>query len=262
MIVRKSKREIEKIRESCQIVAKILRMLEAEIKPGVSTGYLDTLAETFIQDHGGSPAFKGYKIKQEGKTLVFPGSICASINDEVVHGIPNPQRYLREGDIISIDVGVKKNGYYGDSAWTFPVGDVNPDIQRLLDVTKTCLTLAIQNARAGNRVSDIASAVQGYAEKHNCSVVREYVGHGIGRNMHEEPQVPNYVPFQKDPVLKAGYTIAIEPMINLGSAEVRVLDDGWTVVTADGKWSAHFEHTVVILQDKTLVLTQLDEAYG
>jgi methionyl aminopeptidase len=233
-------------------------MLENEVKPGVSTGYLNRLAESFIRDHNAVPAFKGYKIKTDEKTLVFPESICASINDEVVHGIPSEKRILREGDIISIDVGVKKDGYYGDSAWTFPVGDISSSAQQLLDVTLACLEQGIKQAKVGNRVSDIAHAVQMYAESNGCSVVREYVGHGIGRNMHEEPQVPNYLPLKQNPVLKSGYTLAIEPMINVGVADVTVLEDEWTVVTQDGKWSAHFEHTVVLLQDKTLILTQLD----
>lgn len=260
MIVRKSRREVERIAESSRIVANTFSMLKDEVKPGVTTARLDQLAEAFIRDHDGYPAFKGYKIEANGKRLVFPASVCASINEEVVHGIPSEHRYLREGDIISIDIGVEKNGYYGDSAWTFAVGDISAEVQHLMDVTQTCLKKAIDVAKAGNRISDIANAVQTHAEDNGCSVVREYVGHGIGKRMHEEPQIPNYLPIRRNPVLRAGYVIAIEPMINLGEAEVDVLEDDWTVVTRDGRWSAHFEHTIAILENETRILTKWNES--
>jgi len=229
--------EIEAIRSAAQLVGQTLVMLGREIKPGITTGELDRLAETFIRDHGARPAFKGYR--------GFPASICPSVNDEVVHAIPGRYR-LREGDIIGIDVGVEKNGYYGDAARTFPVGEVDDDVERLLRVTREALLLGVAQAKAGNRIGDISHAVQSHAELSGYSVVRALVGHGIGREMHEEPQVPNFGSPDRGPRLMVGQVLAIEPMINAGSPDVMTRADGWTVVTKDGSLSAHFEHTVAV----------------
>jgi len=229
--------EIEAIRSAAQLVGQTLVMLGREIKPGITTGELDRLAETFIRDHGARPAFKGYR--------GFPASICPSVNDEVVHAIPGRYR-LREGDIIGIDVGVEKNGYYGDAARTFPVGEVDDDVERLLRVTREALLLGVAQAKAGNRIGDISHAVQSHAELNGYSVVRALVGHGIGREMHEEPQVPNFGSPDRGPRLMVGQVLAIEPMVNAGSPDVMTRADGWTVVTKDGSLSAHFEHTVAV----------------
>jgi methionyl aminopeptidase len=237
MVYLRDRSEIEAIRAAAQLVARTLAMLGTEIRPGQTTGELDRLAEAFIQDHGGRPAFKGYR--------GFPASICPSINDEVVHAIPGP-RTLQAGDVIGIDVGVEMGGFFGDAAYTFPVGEVSEDATRLLDVTRQALLHGIAQARAGNRVGDISHAIQAYAEQHGYSVVRSLVGHGIGRQMHEEPQVPNYGPPDRGPRLMAGQVLAIEPMVNAGGPDVVTRSDGWTVVTRDGSLSAHFEHTVAV----------------
>jgi methionyl aminopeptidase len=229
--------EIEAIRAAARLVARTLEMLGREIRPGRTTGELDRLAETFIRDHGGSPAFKGYR--------GFPASICPSVNDEVVHAIPGP-RPLASGDVIGIDVGVEKDGYFGDAAYTFPVGEVDDGARQLLQVAREALLKGIDRARAGNRVGDISHAIQSHAETHGFSVVRSLVGHGIGRQMHEEPQVPNYGPPDRGPRLMAGQVLAIEPMVNAGGPDVVTQPDGWTVVTRDGSLSAHFEHTVAV----------------
>ncbi len=233
----RSREEIEKIRVSAQLVAMTLRELGRAVRPGVTTAELDRLAESFIRDHGGRPAFKGYR--------GFPASICPSVNEEVVHGIPGP-RALREGDVIGIDVGVEKDGYYGDAASTFAVGAVSDGARRLMEVTRESLMQGIAQARAGNRVGDISSAVQRTAESHGFSVVRALVGHGIGREMHEEPAVPNFGSPGRGPRLMAGQVLAIEPMVNIGGHEVVTRSDGWTVATKDGTLSAHFEHTVAV----------------
>ena len=237
MVYLRDPSEIERIRTSAQLVARTLEMLGREVRPGVTTGELDKLAETFIRDHGGLPAFKGYR--------GFPASICPSLNEEVVHAIPGA-RELRDGDVIGIDVGVEKDGYFGDAARTFAVGAVSPQAETLLRVTGEALARGIAQAAPGNRIGDISHAIQSHAEKHGFSVVRELLGHGIGRQMHEEPQVPNFGPPDRGPRLMAGQVLAIEPMVNVGRPDVLTQTDGWTVVTKDGSLSAHFEHTVAV----------------
>jgi methionyl aminopeptidase len=237
MVYLRDSKEIEAIGAAAQLVAKTLEMLAARVAPGVTTADLDRWAEAFIRDHGARPAFKGYR--------GFPASICPSVNDEVVHSIPGP-RALREGDIIGIDVGVERDGYFGDSAFTFPVGEVPEETRRLLRVARESLMKGIEQARAGKRIGDISHAIQTHAERHGYSVVRELLGHGIGRQMHEEPQVPNFGPPDRGPRLMAGQVLAIEPMVNVGRPEVQTRPDGWTVVTKDGSLSAHFEHTVAV----------------
>src|SRR5262245_24368773 len=224
-------------------------MLSREVRPGVSTARLDELAEAFIRDHGARPAFRGYR--------GFPASICPSINEEVVHGIPGP-RTLAEGDIVGMDVGVEKDGYYGDAACTFPVGTVGPEVERLLQVTREALMRGVAQAKAGNRVGDISHAIQSHVEAHGYSVVRSLVGHGIGRHMHEEPQVPNYGTPDRGPRLMAGQVLAIEPMVNVGAPDVVTRPDGWTVVTKDGSLSAHFEHTVAVGTEGPEILSLSD----
>lgn len=249
MVYLRDRNEIEAIRESAMLVAKTLEMLGGHVRPGVSTAELDRLAEDFIRSQGARPAFKGYR--------GFPATICPSINDEVVHAIPGERR-LKDGDVISIDVGVEKNGYFGDAARTFTVGEPTPEIRRLLDVTREALEKGIEQARAGKRVGDISHAIQSHVEKNGFSVVRELVGHGIGRAMHEEPNVPNYGPPDRGPRLMAGQVIAIEPMVNIGGPEVVTQPDGWTVVTKDGSLSAHFEHTVVVGEQGPEILSRAD----
>ena len=249
MIKLKSKDEIELMRESAQLVSKTLGVLAAEIRPGVTTSYLDNLAETFIRDHQAMPGFLGL--------YGFPNSLCISVNEQVVHGIPN-KKPLLEGDIVSIDCGVLKNGFYGDHAYTFPVGEVSKEVKQLLEVTKESLYLGIEQMTAGKRIGDISYAIQRYTESHGYGVVRELVGHGLGREMHESPEVPNYGKRGKGPVIKNGLVVAIEPMINLGTRKVKQLSDGWTIVTADGKPSAHFEHNVAVVDGKPDVLSTFD----
>ena len=241
---------VARIRESARIVARCLRMMAGEVRAGVSTLALDRLAEEFIRAEGGEPAFKGYR--------GFPGSICASINEEVVHGIPNAARVLRDGDVISIDIGVRKAGFYGDAARTFPVGEITPEAARLLETTERALQRGIEQARAGSRLSDISHAVEKEVKRGGYGVVRALVGHGVGRELHEEPQIPNYGPPGQGPVLRAGMVFAIEPMVNQGTGDVITLPDEWTVVTADRKLSAHFEHTVAVREDGPEILSRLD----
>ncbi len=248
MIMIKSEDEIARMRKPNRIVAELLDYLAGQIRPGVTTKELDAKAEAFIEKRGGKPAFKGYH--------GFPATICASINDEVVHGIPG-KRHLKEGDIIGIDLGVIMDGFYGDAARTFPVGKVDQRAMKLLKVTEEALYKGIEQAVAGNRLYDISHAVQAHAEAAGFSVVRDFVGHGIGRELHEEPQVPNYGPPHQGPKLAKGMAIAIEPMINEGTWQVKVRKDGWTVVTADGKRSAHFEHTIAITENGPEILTRL-----
>ena len=239
MITIKSAREIETMAAAGRIVAGTLALMGRTVRPGVSTRELDRVAEEFIRSHPGArPSFKGL--------YDFPATLCTSINQEVVHGIPSAKRLLRDGDVISIDVGVQLEGLHADGAATFPVGPIAPETTRLLDVTQAALAAGIAQARAGNHVGDIGHAVQQVAEGAGYSVVREMVGHGIGASFHEEPQVPNYGKPKRGPRLVPGMTIAIEPMVNVGGAEIRTLPDKWTVVTADGALSAHFEHTVAI----------------
>jgi methionyl aminopeptidase len=242
MITIKSPREIETMAAAGRIVAATLALVARSVRPGVSTRDLDGLADAFIREHPGArPSFKGL--------YDFPATLCTSINQEVVHGIPSPKRVLREGDLLSVDVGVWLEGLHADSAATFPVARVSPAAQRLLQVTQDALAAGVAAALAGNHVGDIGHAVQQVAEGAGYSVVRELVGHGIGASFHEEPQVPNYGKPRRGPRLVAGMTIAIEPMVNVGGPEIRTLDDKWTVVTEDGTLSAHFEHTVAILED-------------
>lgn len=247
MIIRKSSTEIEIMREAGRVTARALRLVGQRVAPGVSTAELDAIAEESIREAGALPAFKGYH--------GFPATICASVNSEVVHGIPSAGRVLREGDILSVDVGAVVEGYYGDSAMTFPVGTVSSDATALLEATARSLEAGISRARPGMRLYDISSAVQSVAEAAGFSVVREYVGHGIGRSMHEEPQIPNFGQAGKGPTLEQGMVFAIEPMVNAGAAAVHGLEDGWTVVTSDGSLSAHFEHTVAITAEGPVVLT-------
>jgi methionyl aminopeptidase len=249
MIYYKTLADIELIRQSAQLVSKTLGMLAREIRPGVSTLYLDRLAEAFIRDHGALPGFKGL--------YNYPNTLCTSVNEQVVHGIPN-DRPLREGDIVSIDCGVLKDGFYGDHAYTFAVGEVADEIRQLLKVTLESLYLGIRQAVAGQRVGDISYAVQQHTEQHGYGVVRELVGHGLGRELHESPEVPNYGRRGHGPLLKNGLVIAIEPMINLGTRKVKQLNDGWTIVTADGRPSAHFEHNVAIVNGQPDVLSTFE----
>jgi methionyl aminopeptidase len=247
VIVRKSAAEIEIMREAGRVSARALRLVGDAVAAGVTTAELDDIAETAIRADGGVPAFKGYH--------GFPKTLCTSINCQVVHGIPSEMIKLREGDIISVDVGAIVDGYYGDNARTFPVGRISDEATRLLSATKASLDAGIQQTREGNHLFDIGAAVQSVAENAGFSVVREYVGHGIGRNMHEDPNVPNYGIAGKGPKLEVGMVLAIEPMVNAGDATVDALPDGWTVVTRDGMLSAHFEHTVAITPDGPVVLT-------
>lgn len=246
MIYYKSREEIELMRESAQIVSKTLGVIAGEIKPGVTPLHLDKIAEEFIRDHDAVPGFLGL--------YDFPNTLCMSRNEAVVHGIPN-QKPLEEGDIISIDCGAVKNGFYGDHAYTFAIGEVSPEVQKLLDITLECLELGIAQTRAGNRIGDISFAIQQHAENNGYGVVRELVGHGLGRKMHESPEVPNYGKRGRGPKLKEGLVLAIEPMINMGTRRVKQLSDGWTIITADNRPSAHFEHDVAIVDGKPDVLS-------
>ena len=246
MIVLKTEQEIGYMRDAGRIVGQTLAVIKKAISPGITTQELDHIAEQFIRRAGGVPAFKGY--------CGFPASICSSINEQVVHGIPGP-RQLKDGDVISIDIGVKLNRYYGDAAITVTVGEVDAEILKLLSVTEQALNKGIEQAIKGNRLSDISHAVQLHAEAYGYGVVRDYVGHGIGQRMHEDPQIPNYGPPGRGPLLKSGMTLAIEPMINYGTPDVEVLADDWTVVTVDRKISAHFEHTVAITEGEPEILT-------
>ena len=242
----KTDAEIELMRASSRVLVSALRLMESMIEPGVKTGDLDRVAEEFIRSQGSVPSFKGYR--------GFPASICASVNSEVVHGIPG-NRVLNEGDIVSIDVGVLKDGYHSDAAATFPVGRVVEDVNRLLETTREALAAGIAGAKEGNTIADISAAVQAAVESEGFAVVRDLVGHGIGQEMHESPQVPNFVSPGKTPQLVSGMTLAIEPMVNAGEYPVEVLDDGWTVVSKDGSLSAHFEHTIAVRKDGGEILT-------
>ncbi|MGE5417894.1 MAG: type I methionyl aminopeptidase [Acidobacteriota bacterium] len=246
MITIKSDAELEIMKQAGVIVAEALQELAVMIRPGITTAKLDQAAEKFIIGKGAQPAFKGYR--------GFPASICASVNEEVVHGIPSLRR-LREGDIVSIDMGSIWKGFYGDAAITVPVGMIDPELQRLLKVTEESLYKGIEQAKPGAKLGAVSHAIQRHAETYGFSVVRDFVGHGIGRRMHEDPQVPNYGSPDHGPVLKPGMTIAIEPMLNMGVYEVEVKNDMWTVVTRDGKCSAHFEHTIAITDSGAAILT-------
>jgi len=252
MIKIKTAAEIELMRESALIVSKTLGMLAKEVKPGVSTLTLDALAESFIRDHGAVPGFLGL--------YDFPNTLCMSPNAQVVHGIPN-NKPLEEGDIISIDCGALKNGFYGDHAYTFEVGSVSPEVKKLLDITKASLYKGIEAFKAGNRVGDVGFAIQEFTEKHGYGVVRELVGHGLGTSMHEDPEMPNYGRRGRGKKFIEGMVVAIEPMTNMGTHRINQLKDGWTILTADGKPSAHFEHNVALVNGKPELLSTFDYVY-
>lgn len=247
MTILSNERDIRRIREAGKVVKDVLAWMKKNVKAGTSTEELDRQAEKIILTSGAEPAFKGYK--------GYPATICASVNETVVHGIPSKETLLREGDIIGIDVGVKKNGFYADAARTFIVGKADKETVRLVDVTRACLNEGIKRAVAGNRVSDISNAIQTLAQKEQFEEVRTFVGHGTGRHLHESPEVPNWGEKGKGPVLKEGLVLAIEPMINAGTRGVRVLADGWTAVTMDGKLSAHFEDTIIVGRKKAEIIT-------
>lgn len=249
MIVLKSADEIQLMREAGRVVAQAHALVRELIRPGLTTLDLDRAVDEFLVKQNAIPAFKGYQ--------GYPASICASVNEVVVHGIPSKDVILQEGSIISVDIGAFVDGFCGDSAWTYPVGEVDPEVQSLLQTTEEALFEGIAQAKVGNRLSDISHAVQQRAEERGFSVVRDFVGHGIGRKMHEAPQIPNFGPPGRGPRLKTGMTLAIEPMVNMGSYHVQILNDNWTVVTRDNKWSAHFEHTIAITDEGPVILTIL-----
>jgi methionyl aminopeptidase len=248
MIILKSPEEAEKIAQSCLIVAKTLDYLKNMIKPGITTRMIERYADQYIRSHEAVPAFNGYR--------GYPASICASVNNEIIHGIPS-NRALEEGDILGVDVGVFKDGFYGDGAYTFPVGKIRAETERLLRVTEESMYKGIENAKPDNRVSDISHSVQAHVESNGFSVVRAFVGHGIGRELHEDPQIPNFGRPGRGPRLQPGMTLAIEPMVNEGGHEVVILEDGWTAVTLDGKLSAHFEHTILVTSGEPRILTKI-----
>lgn len=247
MIVLKSSGELETMHAANQIVATVRDEIVERVEPGVSTGELDEYAEARVRELGGEPAFKGYR--------GFPATLCTSLNEEIVHGIPSPKRKLAPGDIIGVDLGVRLDGFFGDSATTIPVRPIDPEVERLLDTTRESLHRAIEQCVPGNRVGDISHAVQEHVEAAGFSVVREFVGHGVGSSLHEEPQIPNFGPPGVGPRLRAGMVLAIEPMVNMGEPAATVLADGWTAVTVDRKPSAHFEHSVAITEDGPWVLS-------
>ena len=254
MVICKSAAELEKMHRAGLIVWGALQDMRSMVKPGISTQELDEFAEEYTLEHKAKPAFKGYH--------GYPGSVCASINEEVVHGIPSPERRVKEGDILSLDFGVELDGYFADAALTVPVGKIAAAREKLLRVTRESLERGIEQARPGNRLGDISSAVQTWVEKNGYSVVREFVGHGIGTRMHEDPQIPNYGPAGQGPRLQEGMVLAVEPMVNQGGPGVRVLSDDWTAVTEDGSDSAHFEHTIAVTAKGPWVLTRPKEATG
>ena len=249
MIVLRTAKEIDMMRKACQISAEALQIAGEAVKPGITTYEIDQIAYRYIKKQGAEPNFLNYN--------GFPATACISINDEVIHGIPSKNRVLKEGDIVSIDLGAKVNGYNGDNAATFACGVISDEAKRLCDTTRESLYLGIEQAIAGNRIGDIAFAIQSYCEERGFSVVREFTGHGIGTHLHEDPSVPNYGTAGRGQRLLPGMTIAIEPMINLGSKAIKCLPDGWTVKTLDGKLSAHFEHTIAITKGEPLILTKL-----
>ena len=248
MIILKTPEEIYSLTQACRIVAETFDYLEKKIAPGITTGDLDRLAEDYIRQHDATPAFKGYR--------GYPASVCASVNNEVIHGIPS-ERTLKEGDILSLDLGVYKEGFYGDAAYTYPVGNISEHAEILLRTTEESLYAGIEKALSDRRLTDISHAIQQHVESKGFSVVRAFVGHGIGRDLHEDPQVPNFGRPGHGPKLRAGMTLAIEPMVNAGGHEVLMLDDGWTAVTMDGSLSAHFEHTVLITGAEPEILTKI-----
>ncbi len=249
MIIYKTPEEIEKLRQAALVVSRTLGMIAGHIKPGVTPKFLDEIAEKYIYEQGAKPGFKGL--------YGCPSTLLTSVNEAVVHGLPT-DRPLQEGDIIAVDCGAVLNGYYGDHAYTFQVGEIKPEVKKLLDVTKECLYIGIEEARVGNRIEDIGWAIQQHAEKHGYGVVRELVGHGIGRTLHEDPQVPNYGKRGRGKKILNGLTIAIEPMINMGTHKVKQLEDNWTIVTEDGLPSAHFEHDVAVVDGMPVILSTFD----
>jgi methionyl aminopeptidase len=251
VILIKSKKEIDYIRESCRIVAETLQLLKSNVKPGITTLELDKIAEDYIRSNNAVPAFKGYS---QGGAPGFPGSVCSSVDDEVVHGIPG-SRILKEGEIVSVDIGVLKNGFFGDAALTVAVGNIPAEKKKLMDVTERSLQLGIEQAIAGNKVHDISNAVQVYVEANGFSIVRDLCGHGVGKFLHEDPSIPNFGRKGTGPKLKNGMTLAIEPMVNAGKYDVITAKDGWTILTADGSTSAHFEHTILINNNSPEILT-------
>lgn len=254
MILLKSSNEIDKIRESCRIVGETLQLVKSNVKPGITTLELDEIAEDFIRSNDGVPAFKGYS---QAGSFDFPGTLCTSVDEEVVHGIPG-RRVLKNGEIISIDVGVLKNKYYGDAALTVAVGEISESKRKLMEVTENSLYMGIDKAVVSNRIGDISSTIQQYVESSGFSIVRDLCGHGVGKYLHEEPQVPNFGKKDSGPLIKEGMTIAIEPMVNMGSYRVNVAKDGWTVFTADKQPSAHFEHTIAVINGKPEILTKVN----
>lgn len=250
MIVLKTSRELSVMREAGRISQKALKLAGEAVKPGVSTWEIDRIIREYIEKSGATPSFLGY--------CEYPASACISVNHVVIHGIPSKSQILKKGDIVSIDVGAFYEGFHGDNAWTFPCGEISEEAQRLLDTTRESLFLGIEQAVVGNRLGDIGSAIQRYVEARNYSVVRDFVGHGVGANLHEDPSVPNYGTSGRGVRLMPGMTIAIEPMVNQGGSKVRVLNDGWTTETADGKLSAHFEHTIAITEKGPVILTMDD----
>jgi methionyl aminopeptidase len=249
MIILKSKEEVAKIAKASRIVAESLEAVRAYLKPGMTTKELDLFVEKQIRERGGTPAFKGYRN--------YPATLCISVNEEVVHGIPSPDKVIKEGDIVGLDLGAIYDGFYGDSAVTVAVGEVKAEAKRLIQVTEESLYAGIAQACEGSRLSDISHAVQSHVEQAGFSVVTDFVGHGIGRALHEEPQIPNFGPPGRGPRLREGMVLAIEPMVNIGKAAVRVLDDRWTAVTADGSLSAHFEHTIAVTKEGPVILSKL-----
>jgi methionyl aminopeptidase len=256
VITLKSEAEIDAIRESSLLVSKTLGEVKKWVEPGVSTLKLDKIAEAFIRDHGGRPAFKDYL--PDFADTPFPFSLCVSINQEVVHGFSSDDRVLEDGDIVSIDCGVEMNGFFGDSAYTFPVGNISAKKQRLLDVTKSSLYKGLEKAVDGNRLGEVSNAIQRHVELYGFSIVKEMVGHGLGRNLHEPPEVPNYGKRRSGPKLKSGMVLAVEPMVNLGRGDIDVAEDGWTVFAKDLSASAHFEHSIVIRNGKAEQLSTFD----
>jgi len=256
MISIKSKREIELMKEACKITAQTYDYIEKIIKPGMTTLELDNLAEKFIKEHGGVPAQKGYPSGVRG-VPDFPGTLCVSINDEVIHGIPSKDIVIKDGDVVSVDLVVLKNGYNGDAARTFLVGNVSNEARELVEVTKQSFFEAIKFAKAGNRVGDISNAVESYVKQFGFSVVKEFQGHGIGKEMHEEPGIPNYGKPGRGPRLEAGMTIAVEPMVIAGKPDIWELEDGWTIATQDGSLAAHYENTILITENEPKILTIL-----
>ncbi len=247
MIILKTEQEIEQLKICNQLVSRVLKELKNAVEPGITSGELNDIAEQSLAAHDAVAAFKGYR--------GFPASICASINEQIVHGIPDERR-LKEGDIISLDFGVKLNGFYGDAAITLPVGEIGNKAKALLKITEEALYKGIDRAKVGNRLSDISQSIQSWVERHGFSVVRDFVGHGIGRSLHEEPQIPNFGTPIPNPVLQEGMVFALEPMVNEGNYDVRILPDGWTAITADGKLSAHFEHSVVVTSNGPIILSE------